>query len=164
MNQTQFDRAQQARWKKFSRIRRMNHRWLKRHHVHTETWAVWIVTAALTFLSFSGLFPAQVRHWLFAAAMSGMGLSCVLWLWWRSKPKSWCGLIDAELVSYSPADHDAFARLQQYVREEGHLDQDELGRWIGREMRALTRQRFAFTSRNTTHEAEAHRHDYAQRP
>ncbi|PWK94352.1 hypothetical protein C7431_11189 [Pantoea allii] len=164
MNQTQADSAKQAQWKQFERILLMNHLWLKRRPVNRETWIVWSLTAALTLITFTDLFSAQARPWLLTAAMTGLGLSCVLWLRWRSKPKCWCDLIAAVLVSYSPADHDAFARLQHNVREEGHLDQDELGRWIKREMRILTRQNFAFTSRTTTHEVEAHSNDYTERP
>ncbi|WP_241866560.1 hypothetical protein [Pantoea ananatis] len=164
MNQSRRDDAFQARWKQFSRIRLMNHLWKKRHPVHIETWGVWSVTAALTLICMADSYSSQLRPLLLTADMAGLILSCGLWLRWRRKPQSWCGLIAAELASYPPADHDAFARLQQNVRQEGHLDQDALDSWIRRELRALTRQDFGFTSRNTNQETEAQHHDFAQRP
>lgn len=164
MNQSRRDGAFQARWKQFSRIRLMNHLWKKRHPVHIETWVVWSVTAALTLICMADIYSSQLRPLLLTADMAGLILSFGLWLRWRTKPQSWCGMIAAELASYSPADHDAFARLQHNVRQEGHLDQDALDSWIRRELRALTRQDFGFTSRNTIQETEAQHHDFAQLP
>jgi hypothetical protein len=166
-NEDSFNRQR----KQFNRIRWMNVGWQERQPPHVETLAVWAVTAFIVLINLDDFFSEQIRPVLLTAGLASVVLSGVLWLRWRKKPHNWPDLIADELVSYLPTYPDAFARLQQSVLKDGHLDPKVLDEWVKEEERAirdkqqaLNRREFAFTLRKICHETEDRHHDDARHP